>query len=79
VQENVGIQSRRTTRDFFVTGEIRHAINTPSFDAAAFAAGTPIPPALAGCSPLGPGKFASLPRPLAKKGHWPRFPFHRAA
>lgn len=37
-QENVGIQVAEQLRDFFVTGEIRNAINMPSLDAAALAA-----------------------------------------
>jgi D-3-phosphoglycerate dehydrogenase len=36
-QENVGIQVAEQLRDFFVTGEIRNAINMPSLDAAALA------------------------------------------
>ena len=37
-QENVGIQVAEQLRDFFVTGEIRNAINMPSLDAAALQA-----------------------------------------
>ncbi len=37
-QENVGIQVAEQLRDFFVTGEIKNAINMPSLDAATRAA-----------------------------------------
>jgi len=74
-QENVGIQVAEQLRDFFVTGEIKNAINMPSLDAATRAAVGPyldlaaaLGKLLAKLGPENPDSLrVSYHGPLAKK------------